>query len=194
MCWSRALEVDPLNAYVCHALSNLELRLRNFERAGSLLREVVQQRPTAALCVALAELERQLGRREVARELLLDALRRCRTERSKILLALSWLEEDAFADLPRARKLLDQAIEIDGKNVRVHVAKANMHLRRGETQLARQTLRSATALPAEDGQHYTMWSTLELDAGNVAQARSVLQRGGEGAPRRSVPAAALGRS
>ena len=31
--WSQAYALDPLNAYVSHALSNLERRLRNFDRA-----------------------------------------------------------------------------------------------------------------------------------------------------------------
>jgi hypothetical protein len=53
--------LDPLNAYVCHALSNLEKRIRNFDRAREVLEVVVKERPTSALCVSLAELERQFG-------------------------------------------------------------------------------------------------------------------------------------
>ena len=66
--WSQAFALDPLNAYVCHALSNLEKRLRNFDRAREVLQAVVKQKPTAAICVSLAELERQLGSPEKARE------------------------------------------------------------------------------------------------------------------------------
>ena len=95
-CWSQAMTLDPYNAYVCHALSNLEKRLRNFERAREVLEAVVEAKPTSALCVSLSELERQLGNVERAKEVLVHGLNNCDKERSKLLLALAWLEEDAF--------------------------------------------------------------------------------------------------
>lgn len=162
---------------MCHALSNLEKRLRNFDRAKEVLETVVAQRPTSALCVSLAELDRQLGNPERAREVLRHGLKRCDKERSKLLLALAWLEEDAFENSQEASELVEEALKIDGNSVRVHVAKASMELRMRRPNEARRTLQRATTLQAEDGQHYTMWGTLELEAGYPEEARSVLEEG-----------------
>lgn len=176
------MDLDPLNAYVCHALSNLEKRIRNFDRARAVLEVVVKERPTSALCVSLAELERQLGSADRAREVLRHGLNKCDKERSKLLLALAWLEEDAFSNAAEARKLIEEAMKVDKNNVRVHVAKASMELRSGRINEARATLRQATALQSEDGVHYTMWATLEIDSGNFREARVLLEEGSEKFP------------
>jgi tetratricopeptide (TPR) repeat protein len=176
------MELQPLNAYVCHALSNLEKRIRNFDRAREVLEVVVKERPTSALCVSLAELERQLGDSERAREVLLHGLNKCDKERSKLLLALAWLEEDAFDNAAEAKKLIDEAMVVDKNNVRVHVAKASMELRSGRINEARSTLRQATELQSDDGVHYTMWATLEIDSGNFREARRLLEEGAEKFP------------
>ena len=169
--------LDPLNGYVCHALSNLERRLRNFDRAREVLEDVVYQQPTAELCVSLSELQRQLGDADKAKEVLIHGLNKCTKDRSKLFLSLSWLEENAFSNGPEARKLMDEALRLDPSNVKVHVAKANMELRAGRVDEARSILRKAVHLPSKDGQHYTLWATLEIDAGNVAEAQSVLEEG-----------------
>jgi len=176
-CWSQAMIIDPLNAYVCHALSNLEKRIRNFDSAREVLEIVVKERPTSALCVSLAELERQLGDSGRAREVLLHGLKKCDKERSKLLLALAWLEEDAYDNAQEARRLIEEALRIDKNNVRVHIAKASMELRSGRINDARATLRSATNLQSDDGVHYTMWATLEIDSGNFREARRLLEEG-----------------
>jgi Tfp pilus assembly protein PilF len=62
---------------------------------------------------------------------LIHGLNKCDKERSKLLLALAWLEEDAFNNQAEAKKLLDEAMKVDKNNVRVHVAKASMELRSG---------------------------------------------------------------
>ena len=160
-CWSQAVKLDPLNAYVCHALSTLERRLRNFDRAREILEVVVEKRPTSAICVSLAELERQEGNPEKARDILVYGLKKCHKERSKLLLSLAWLEEDMFGRSGEAEELVNEALRIDGKNVRVYVAKANMELRMKRTEQARDTLRLATQFEGEDAQHCTMLSTLE---------------------------------
>lgn len=182
--WSQAFALDPLNAYVCHALSNLEKRLRNFDRAREVLQAVVKQKPTAAICVSLAELERQLGSPEKARAVLQDGLLRAGdvtpTERSKMLLSLAWLQEDAFGETQTAFSLLDEAFSLDPLNVKVHMAKANLLLRLQRHEDARQTLQQCSQLcnaTAEDGQHYTMWGTLELESGRPLEARRVLAEG-----------------
>jgi tetratricopeptide (TPR) repeat protein len=125
-CWSRAFTVDPLNAYVCHAFSSLEKRLRNFERAKEILRDVVQKKPTATICISLSELERQLGDPNKAKAILVEALEKCTFERSKMLLSLAWLEEDAFGDVARARELIEEATAADMYNVRIHIARASL--------------------------------------------------------------------
>ena len=176
-CWSQAMALEPLNAYVCHALSNLEKRLRNFERAREVLEAVVQTRPTSALCVSLAELERQLGNVERAKEALLHGLENCDSDRSKLLLALAWLEEDAFDNPQEAWRLLNEALRYDKNNVRIHIAKASMELRGNKVADARATLKRATQLASDDGQHYTMWATLEIDSGNFREARRLLEEG-----------------
>ena len=176
-CWSQAVALDPLNAYVCHALSNLEKRLRNFDRAREILELVVDKKPTSAICVSLADLERQEGHPERAREILQHGLAKCNKERSKIMLALAWLEEDAFDKSTEAKQLIDQALLIDGQNVRIYVAKANMEMRMKNIDQARNTLKMATKLHAEDGQHYTMWSTLEFEADRHLEARRILEDG-----------------
>jgi tetratricopeptide (TPR) repeat protein len=114
-----------LNAYVCHALSNLEIRLRNFEGAKSVLEQVVWQKPTSAICVSLADLERQLGNPDKAKQVLKHGLKRCTTERSKLLLALAWLEEDSFRNIPQALLLIKEALLDDPRNVKVYIAKVN---------------------------------------------------------------------
>jgi len=184
-CWSKAMDLDPLNAYVCHALATLEQRHRNFERAKEVLQTVVKVKPTSALCVSLAELEQQMGFPEKAREVLRYGLAKCDSERSKVLLALAWLEEDSFGREKEAQQLMDEAMVVDGKNMRVFVAKASMELRMKKVEAARKTLRTAAQLEVEsqdDGQHYTMWATLELEAGNVKEARRVLEEGSKRYP------------
>lgn len=176
-CWSKALEIDPYNAYVCHALSNLERRLNNFDRAKEMLELVFNNKPTSAICVSLAELERQLGDPDRAKELLLQGLSVCNTERSKILLALAWVEEDVFGEFEGASELLRRAMVEDPRNVRVHIAKASMELRARKIHDARKTLLAASLLDSEDGQHFTMWGTLELECGNYKEARHVLEEG-----------------
>ncbi len=181
-CWSQAVKLDPLNAYVCHALSTLERRLRNYDRAREILEVVVEKRPTSAICVSLADLERQEGNPERARDILLQGLERCTKGRSEILLSLAWLEEDLFARTDEAKQMVDEALRIDGKNVRVYVAKANMELRMKKTEAARATLRTASRFEGADAQHYTMLSTLEFEAGNTHVARRVLIEGAEKYP------------
>jgi tetratricopeptide (TPR) repeat protein len=171
------MELDPYNAYVCHALSNLERRLRNFDRAKEVLEKVVRNRPTSAICVSLSELERQLGSPESAKAILLHGLKKCNQERSKLLLALAWLEEDAFCNQNEATKLISEAIKIDANNVRVYVAKASMELRLQRKEDARKTLRHCISLPSDDGQHFTMLGTLELEMGNIVEAKRVLEEG-----------------
>lgn len=168
---------DPLNAYVCHALSSLEKRLRNFNRAKEVLEVVVKKRPTSALCVSLADLERQLGDSNRAKKVLLHGLNKCYEDRSKLLLALAWLEEDAFNNSIEAKKLIDEAMKENRNNIRVHIAKASMELRQGKINDARFTLKEATSLVSEDGVHYTMWATLEIDSGNLREARRLLEEG-----------------
>ena len=181
-CWSRALKLDPYNAYVCHALSNLERRLRNFESARNLLERVVAKKPTSALCVSLAEVERILGAPEKARETLQYGLQSCSKEKSKLLLALAWLEEDVFNNQDIATQHIEEALTMDPNNVRVYVAKASMELRQGNEDAARRTLSYASSLDADDGQHYTMKATLELECGNVEECKNILREGSQKFP------------
>ena len=51
--------------------------------------------------------------------------------------------------------------------MRVYVAKASMELRQGRELDARASLMFASSLDADDGQHYTMRATLELESGHV---------------------------
>ncbi len=181
-CWSKAIELDPDNAYVCHALSNLEKRHRNFEQARIVLEKVVWRKPTSTICVSLSELERQLGRPERAKEVLLHGMKSCSIERSKLLLSLAWLEEDYYNNTDEAKGLIDEAIKIDKSNVRVHVAKANLELRLNMRDAARKTLQSATHLNAEDAQHYTMWATVEIEDGKYTEAVKILEEGAKKYP------------
>ena len=176
-CWSEAMKIEPYNAYVCHALSSLEIRHRNYDAARAALENVVWHRPTSTICVSLSELERQLGNPEKARRVLVHGLKVCRVERSKLLLSMAWLEEDFFHNALEARRLIDEAMKDDRKNVRVYIAKASMELRLKLHGEARSTLLTATALPSDDAQHYTMWGTLEIECGNYTEARRVLQEG-----------------
>lgn len=137
-CWSEAMQVsragycphpltciqlEPLNAYVAHALSNLEIRQRNFDQAKEVLERVVWQKPTSAICVSLAELERQQGHPELAKRVLEHGLRRCSKDRTQLLLALAWVEEDCFRNIDKAYAILDEAIDEDPKDVKVYIAK-----------------------------------------------------------------------
>ena len=98
-----------------------------------------EKKPTAAICVALADLERQLGNPERARAVLQDGLGRAvdaaststsigaatvataAGERSKMLLALAWLQEDAFSETGPAFALIDEAFQLDPLNVKVRL-------------------------------------------------------------------------
>jgi tetratricopeptide (TPR) repeat protein len=115
--------LEPLNAYVCHALSNLEIRLRNFDSAKAVLDKVVWKKPTSTICVSLSDLERQLGDPDKAKQILLHGLKRCSKERSKLLLALAWLEEDCYRNINEAFSLIEEAIVEDELNVKVYIAK-----------------------------------------------------------------------
>lgn len=110
-----------------------------------MLLEVFQRKPTAAICVALADLERQLGNPERAREVLQDGLGRAvdvtsssssmgstaasstaAGERSKMLLSLAWLQEDAFSETGPAFALIDEAFQLDPLNVKVRFAASSL--------------------------------------------------------------------
>lgn len=169
-----------------HALSNLEKRLRNFDRAREVLVNVVRRQPTAALCISLAELERQLGNPERARGVLEEGLQSIAegtasgSERAKLLLSLAWLEEDGFGNTQEAFAAVEEAFLLDPMNVKVHIAKANLLLRLSRTEEARTTLQQCAlscGSSAEDGQHYTMWGSLELESGRPEEARRVLKEG-----------------
>eukprot|EP01031_Cornospumella_fuschlensis_P031186 gene31186-37693_t len=80
-CYAKARELDPLNAYVAHALALLEQRLGNHDESYNILRYVAAKKPTSVVCVALAEQERRRGNAEAARQLLLDGLQTCTSER-----------------------------------------------------------------------------------------------------------------
>jgi len=176
------MALDPTNDYVCHALSSLEIRHRNYDTARQVLEKVVWKKPTATLCVTLSELERQVGKPERAKEVLLHGLRVCKRDRSKLLLSLAWLEEDFFGNSTNAMNLFEEAMAIDSTSVRVYVAKANMELRLNKLSEARETLRKASKLDAEDAQHYTMWATIEIEAGNYDLARKILAEGSQKYP------------
>lgn len=177
-CWSQAMEIEPCNAYVCHALSNLERRLHNYKGAQRVLENVIKVKPTSPLCVSLAEIERLQGEPEKARETILYGLKKCTSDRSKLYLALAWLEEDAFKNFFKAKKYIQDAIVNDSQNVRCYIAKASYELRQHEIENARKTLHLACNLKfAEDGQHYTMLSTLEYDQNNIPEAIRVLEEG-----------------
>ena len=172
-----ALKLDPYNAYVCHTLSNLEMRNNNIKRAREILTPVFEKKPTSAICTSLADLERQEGNIDKAKDVLVYGLKKCRSEKSKMLLALAWLEEEAYNNPQEAYKLIDLAIKSDPNNVRVHLAKANMELRLNRFTQAKNTLYAATKLVSEDGKHFTMLGTLELESGNIKEAQSILEEG-----------------
>eukprot|EP01039_Chlorochromonas_danica_P005073 gene5073-5572_t len=178
-CWSKAMKIDPLNAYVGHALCLLEQRLGNHDRAREILWKLVRAKPTSALCVALSDHERRRGELHLAKQVLLDGLERCREEKDKIYLALAWLEETMFNNISLALDYIQKALHEEERSgsVRAHVAKASLLLRNQEVEKAKETLRNATHLIANDGQHYTMLSTIELETGNIDEARRVIEEG-----------------
>lgn len=171
------MQLEPLNPYVCHALSTLEVRLRNFDRARAVLERVVWQKPTAAVCVSLAELERSQGDPDKAKSVLQHGLQRCSKDRTQLLLALAWLQEDAYRDIPAAMALLQEALHENPSEVKVHIAKASMELRLQRIEDAKATLWGCSALEAKDGAHFTMLGTLEMESGSIATARTVLATG-----------------
>lgn len=178
-CWSKAMKIDPLNAYVGHALCLLEQRLGNHDQAREILWKLVREKPTSALCVALSDHERRRGELHLAKQVLLDGLERCREEKDKIYLALAWLEETMFNNIPLALDYIQKALREEERSgsVRAHVAKASLLLRNQEVEKAKETLRNATRLVANDGQHYTMLSTIEVETGNIEEARRVIEEG-----------------
>jgi tetratricopeptide (TPR) repeat protein len=174
---AQALALDPFNAYVCHTLSNLEIRSNNIPRAQEILKTVFDHKPTGAICIALAELEREHGSPAVAKKILQTGFEKCYDQRTEILLALAWLEEEAFQNPNEAYALLNQALIYDPKNVRAYLAKANMELRIKQYTKAKLTLQQAILLPSDDGKSYTMLGTLELESGNIDEARKILIEG-----------------
>lgn len=176
-CWSKAMEVDPYNPYVSLTLSHLERRLKHFDTAKALLERVFHNNPTAPICVSLADLERAMGSADNARDILVIGLKTCSKEKSHILLALAWLEEDHFQNASAAAHLIRSALLEEPKNVRIYTAKASMELRQGKIDEARATLAQAADMEAEDGHHYTLWGTIELECGNYRESQRVLEEG-----------------
>ena len=72
-----------------------------------------------------------MGEPEKAKQTLLEGLNQCQKEKSKMLLSLAWLEEDAFDNTEVALDLITKAMKIERSNVRVYIAKANLELRQG---------------------------------------------------------------
>jgi predicted Zn-dependent protease len=179
---TEALKLDPYNPYVCHTLSNLELRYNNIIKAREILTVVFERKPTSTICTALADLEQKEGNIGQAKYVLLRGIKLCRGDKSALLLALAWIEENSFDNPTEAYKLIAIAMKQSPGNVRVYVAKANMEMRLNNFAQARETLYSSTKLSSEDGKHFTMLATLELEAGNYREAQMVLQQGVEAYP------------
>lgn len=179
-CLQRALEIDPSNAYVTFALSSFQQRVGNANEAKNILTKLVNTKPTSAVCVSLSEMERKAGNIAKAKQILLDGLERCDEEVSKLYLSLAWLEEDSFHNFDKAVEYLDKALEIEPYNTRVFIARASLAVRNNKVDEARKILQQAAeTIPISkgDGQIYTMWSTIELECGNLAKAREVIMRG-----------------
>lgn len=171
-----------MNPYVCHAFSQLEKNLRNYDQAISLLENVMRSKPTTELCISLSEIYSIVGKANEAKETLLCGLNLKNNDRVKLLLSLASLEETSFNNLNDAMRLINEALVLDRKSVRIYIAKASIELRQNDYEAARRTLREASKLEASDGKHFTLWSTVELDTGNVDEARRVLSEGAEKFP------------
>lgn len=176
-CLEQALEIEPLNAYVCHTLSSIEIRHENIDRARRILDPVFRRRPTSAIAICYADMERREGNIDKANEILLQALKTCKYDKCDILLSLAWLEEDALGNPEEAYNLIDMALKQQPSNIKIYIAKANMELRLNKFAKARQTLQHALTLQSDDGKHYTMLGSLELELGNYREAQRVLLAG-----------------
>ena len=88
-----------------------------------MLESVVWKKPNAAICASLAELERQSGNPDRAKQVLEYGLRMCSKDRSQLLLALAWIEEDCFRNISQAYALIAEATKEDPKNLKVYIAK-----------------------------------------------------------------------
>lgn len=158
-------------------MSNLEKKLRNYDAAITLLQNVIVSKPTPELYISLAEIYTIQGKKDEARSTLQHGLEKFKYDKLKILLSLASLEEEVFSNTEEAMKLINLALSIDKKDIRIYVAKASIEIREKDFESARKTLQSTQNLQADDGKHFTMWSTLELRSGNVTEALRVLQLG-----------------
>jgi len=119
--FNKALEIDPYNGYVNHALGSLEVQYNNNSQRGEeCYLKGLQQQPSAALVCSLGELYIKNNTPDKAQSLYTKYIPKIYNEREKIevYLAASSLEERVYNNIDKASQLLKEALEpnADGGN------------------------------------------------------------------------------
>jgi len=204
--FNKALEIDPYNGYVNHALGSLEVQYNNnYKRGEECYLKGLQQQPSAALVCSLGELYIKNNTPDKAQSLYAKYIPKLYNEREKIevYLAASSLEERVYNNIDKASQLLKEALEPagggkDSSGTIVHDSRAYIALARLGTsnglvddttvkkrlkeicikQLKhhKHTNKSLRRFPVKDGRLFNAWAKLESKT-NLIEARKILGRG-----------------
>ena len=210
--FTKALEIDPYNGYVNHALGSLELQYNNNSKRGEeCYLKGLQQQPSAALVCSLGELYIKNNTPDKAQSLYTKYIPKIYNEREKIevYLAASSLEERVYNNIDKASQLLKEALEPAGggkdsggtivHDSRAYVALARLGTSNGlvndttvkkrlkeicikQLKHHKHTNKSLRRFPVKDGRLFNAWAKLESKT-NLQEARKILGRGMKMYPR-----------
>lgn len=195
--FTKALEVEERNPYVCHSFGLMEKKLGHPAAAIALWEQGLRKQPTAALVCSLAELLIEQKKLPAARDLYLRYLTQVKTERemTEIYLASAWLEEKYFRNFERAEELIELALVQSPGSGRAQVALARLEGRRSRRQnksgkaATRKRLTEAveniesghSELPS-DGRLFNALAHVEVKSRKFDEARKILEKGIERFP------------
>jgi tetratricopeptide (TPR) repeat protein len=195
--FTKALQVEERNPYVCHSFGLMEKKLGHPTAAIDLWEKGLRNQPTAALVCSLAELLIEQQKLKEARHLYLRYLTQVKTERemTEIYLASAWLEEKYFRNFERAEELIELALVQSPGSGRAQVALARLEGRRSRRQNksgkaatrkrlseAVESIENGNAEPPSDGRLFNALAHVEVKSRKFDEARKILEKGIERFP------------
>jgi tetratricopeptide (TPR) repeat protein len=195
--FTKALEVEERNPYVCHSFGLMEKKLGYPTAAINLWEQGLRNQPTAALVCSLAELLIAQQKFKEARHLYLRYLTQVNTERemTEIYLSSAWLEEKYFRNFERAEELIELALVQSPGSGRAQVALARLEGRRSRRQNksgkaatrkrlseAVESIENGNAEPPSDGRLFNALAHVEVKSRKFDEARKILEKGIERFP------------
>jgi len=190
--YQQALVLDPKNPYVCHAYGRMLERQGSIEKAYELWKEALTESSTAALVCSLGASLVANKQWKEAQTLYHEHTSRVRPgrERTEVVLAAAWLEENHLHNRRRAEELIQSCIEdpnMDSTLAQVAIARLEGRMRSGTPaekleQACLDLERGEGGNRPADGRIYNAWAATQVKAKRYRSARKILRRGLEQFP------------